>query len=206
MGLGKKQGILISKAWKNMTGQSHPVPYTGRSKNSAKIMQDLYDGVYISMPTGKPEVSNSDYLAIETLYGTKEDEVKKGIANRGIFQIIVLRHIDCFSNETNKAVRKIGVEKILNDSYVNPPRFLFNPSYHAITDDKNNPSSWAIDLRTSDSSKLLKEKHNQERDRILEETKHLKPPRNIGRAYDGGEEGEPHIHVTYIPLLKPPIK
>ena len=51
-------------------------------------MQDLYDGVYISMPTGKPEVSNSDYLAIEALYGKKEGEAK-----RGIFESIVNKYM-----------------------------------------------------------------------------------------------------------------
>ena len=152
------------------------------------------------MPAGKPEVSNSDYLAIEALYGKKEGEAK-----RGIFESIVNKYMDYFSNETNKAVRKIGVEKIFDDSYVNSPIYLFNPSYHVVGDE-NNPSSWAIDLRTSKESIRLGVLHNNEKDRILEETKHLENPRNIGRAYNGGEEGEPHIHVTYIPLLKPPIK
>ena len=141
------------------------------------------------MPTGKPEVSNSDYLAIEALYGKKEGEAK-----RGIFESIVNKYMDYFSNETNKAVRKIGVEKILDDSYVNPPRFLFNPSFHAITDDKNNPSSWAVDLRKSKESDLLEKKHNDKRELYLELYK-----KDIGRAYDGSDDGEPHIHVTYKP-------
>ena len=152
-------------------------------------MQDLYDGVYIGMPAGKPEVSNSDYLAIEALYGKKEGEAK-----RGIFESIVNKYMGYFLNGTNKAVRKIGVEKILNDSYVNPPILLFNPSYHAITDDENNPSSWAVDLRKSKESDLLEKKHNDKRELYLELYK-----KDIGRAYDGSDDGEPHIHVTYKP-------
>ena len=172
-------------------------PLHGDVKNSAKIIQDLYDGVYISLPEGdkyETVVPESDYLAIEALYGKKE-----GKAKREIFQSIVHGYMDYFLNRVDKEDRKIGVTKILNDSYVNSTTYLFNPSFHAITDDKNNPSSWAIDLRTSDSSKLLKEKHNQEKKRILEETKHLKPPRDIGGAYDGSDDGEPHIHITYKP-------
>ena len=82
---------------------------------------------------------------------------------------------------------------------MNPPILLFNPSYHAITDDKNNPSSWAVDLRNSKESRRFRILHNEERDRILEETKHLESPRDIGGAYDGSTDGEPHIHVTYKP-------
>ena len=180
MGLGKKQGLLISKAWmpavQNLTGQSHPVPYTGRSKNSAKIIQDLYDGVYIGMPAGKPEVSNSDYLAIEALYGKKE-----GKAKRGIFQIIVLRHMDYFKNETNKAVRKIGVEKIFDDSYVNSPIYLFNPSRHMIRDIKDDPFSQAMDIKRTN-------KGTEERD-----TAHA-----VYTDYSRGKhKGRGHYHLGY---------
>ena len=174
MGLGKKQVLLISKAWKNMTGQSHPVPYTGRSKNSAKIMQDLYDGVYISMPTGKPEVSNSDYLAIETLYGTKEGEAK-----RGIFESIVNKYMGYFLNGVDKEDRKIGVTKVLDDSYVNSTTYLFNPSFH-VTDTENKNSS-ALDIRTyspyTDTAAKFYDQH-------------------LALGY-GGYRGSDHNHMSY---------
>ena len=184
MGLGKKQGILISKAWKNMTGQSHPVPYTGRSKNSAKIIQYLYDGVYEHKIDS---VSRELYLA--DLQEIKNEDRRK------VFQSIIEEKyndleyvIDSYEKD------EFAITRLLTKSYVNPPILLFNPSYHAITDDKNNPSSWAVDLRKSKESDLLEKKHNDKRELYLELYK-----KDIGRAYDGSDDGEPHIHVTYKP-------
>ena len=169
--------------------------YKTRAKASApylKVIQYLYDGVYEHKIDS---VSRELYLA--DLQEIKNEDRRK------VFQGIIEEKYNDLEYVIN-SYKKDGkdnyaITRLLTKSYVNPPILLFNPSYHAITDDKNNPSSWAVDLRNSKESRRFRILHNEERDRILEETKHLESPRDIGGAYDGSTDGEPHIHVTYKP-------
>ena len=151
-------------------------------------MQYLYDGVYISLPEGdkyETVVPESDYLAIEALYGKKE-----GKANRQIFQSIVHGYMDYFLNRVDKEDRKIGVTKILDDSYVNSTTYLFNPSYH-VTDTENANSS-AIDL----AEFSLTEKDSNGKPALNRSTKKLFDMHYTTLKY-GGYDGNAHYHLTY---------
>ena len=188
------QKIYITSAWRSKTKQrdillgkiglkgesSMYEYYKTRAPKSApylKIMQYLYDGVYISLPEGdkyETVVPESDYLAIEALYGKKE-----GKAKREIFQSIVHGYMDYFLNRVDKEDRKIGVTKVLDDSYVNSTTYLFNPSFH-VTDTENKNSS-ALDIRTyspyTDTAAKFYDQH-------------------LALGY-GGYRGSDHNHMSY---------
>ena len=148
--------------------------YKTRAKASTpylKVIQYLYDGVYEHKIDS---VSRELYLA--DLQEIKNEERRK------VFQSIIEEKyndleyvIDSYEKD------EFAITRLLTKSYVNPPILLFNPSYHAITDDENNPSSWAVDLRKSKESRRLSVLHDE---------------RKSGGSYDGSSDGEPHYHIT----------
>ncbi|MGL4677182.1 MAG: hypothetical protein ACRCWI_05900, partial [Brevinema sp.] len=113
--------------------------YKNRAPKSApylKIMQNLYDGVYMEVP-------EDNYLAIESIFVGNPEYGKK---IRNIFEGIIDKN----------GIRKGNVEdvkSVLTISYIE--KQLFNPSFHTITDSLGKPASQAIDLRTSSTSELL---------------------------------------------------
>ena len=154
-----------------MTGQSHPVPYTGRSKNSAKIMQDLYDGVYTK---GSDNNLDDDYLAIENAYQNKPDI--NGADRRKAFKKII-------DENPIRIKNKDDVTTVLTKSMVEQK--LFVPSLHLL--------ALAIDLRISRSSEKLLEKHNLKRNEYYKKYK-----KEMGSAYKSMTKGDPHIHISYL--------
>ena len=99
------------------------------SKNSAKIMQYLYDGVYISLPEGdkyETVVPESDYLAIED--ASNREKFRKMILEAGFSSL----------NRKEKA------KDILEQSHV--VQKLYNPSRHV--SDIPNRNATALDIRT----------------------------------------------------------
>ena len=154
-------------AVQNLTGQSHPVPYTGRSKNSAKIIQYLYDGVYEhKIGSVSREIYLSDLSRIAN------------VKNRKIFQGIIeekYNDLEYVINSYKKS--EFAITRLLTKSYVE--RKLYNPSFH-VTDTENKNSS-ALDIRThepyTDTAEGFYDKH-------------------WALGY-GGYRGSDHNHMTY---------
>ncbi len=123
--------------------------YQNRATSSApylKIIQYLYDGIYSHKITSS---TRSEYLA--DLNGISN------VTNRAIFQGIIEEKYNDTEYVIDSYEKDIwAVERLLTKSYVEQQ--LFNPSFHTITDSNNNPSSWAIDFRVSDSSNKLIDK------------------------------------------------
>ncbi|MGL5956097.1 MAG: hypothetical protein ACRC0X_05775, partial [Brevinema sp.] len=195
----QRDDILLQKI--KLSGISNMYKYYEKkaplSAPYLKIIQYLYDGLYDTISDGSSNkiiIPNSDFNAIESVYEhslNKEIRARNGAKKKERFKAIINEVLEEYPHMKGNYA---GAQKILTKSMVdiqpiphkdipnkiwNEP--LFVPSLHTITNSNGEPASYAIDLRKSDSSKLLSSKHRESAK---------------GDYYDGSSDGEPHYHLT----------